>query len=211
MQTSNNGLVLDRRTWVVLSSLLIGMTAISSLLLVLEPGPVAPLPEVTLLSTDQSIDPADRLFNIPRNQDWQAIIVHDSGTDDGSAESVGAAHERLGRDGLGYHFVINNGSGERDGTIEIGFRWQQQISGTYLDGPGADWFNSHAIGICLIGDADTGRFSDSQLRELIWLVRRLQDRFGIPREAVYAQIGSDSHRVSPHFPDAWFRSTLLNH
>jgi hypothetical protein len=194
----------------VLAALVIGMTAVSAVLLVLEPGPMAPLSDITLLSTDRAIPPAQRLFNTPEPLRWQAIIVHDSGTMEGSALTIGAVHERLGKGGLGYHFVINNGTVEPDGTIEIGFRWQRQFIGDYLEGPDADWFNRHAIGICVIGDGDRAGFTDAQMRELLWLVRQLQQRFQIPRHVVYTQIGSESQSVSPHFPDVRFRSQLLN-
>ena len=192
----------------VLAALVIGMTVVSALLLVLEPGPMAPLSDITLLSTDQSVPATQRLFNTPEPLPWQAVIVHDSGTSEGSAVTIGAAHQRMGRGGLGYHFVINNGTVEPDGTIEIGFRWQRQFIGDYLDGPDSDWFNRHAIGICVIGDGDRTGFTAAQTRELLWLVRQLQRRFKIPRHAVYTQIGSDPNRVSPHFPDVWFHSQL---
>lgn len=200
----------DKRTITVLAALILGMTVTSGVLLLLEPGPVAPFPGVTLQSIDTTIAPEDRLFDIPQPLDWQAIIVHDSGTRIGSAKTLSAAHEELGKGGLAHHFVINNGSGEADGMIEIGFRWSSQLIGAYLDGEGADWFNRHGIGICLIGDGDRGGFSDPQLRELIWLVRELQTRFNIPKRAIYTQIGSDPLQPSPRFPDAWFRAQLLN-
>ncbi len=200
----------DKRTITVLVALVLGMTLTSGLLLLLEPGPVAPLTGVTLQSIDTTIAPEDRLFDIPQPLDWQAIIIHDSGTRSGSAQTLSAAHERLGKGGLAHHFVINNGSGEDDGTIEIGFRWKSQFIGAYLDGEGADWFNRHGVGICLIGDGDRGTFTDAQLRELVWLVRELQSRFNIPKQAIYTQIGSEPATSSPRFPDAWFRAQLLN-
>lgn len=200
----------DKRTITVLAALVIGMTLTSGILLILEPGPVAPLTGVTLQSIDTTITPEDRLFDIPQPLDWRAIIIHDSGTRTGSAETLSAAHEQLGKGGLAHHFVINNGSRETDGTIEIGFRWSSQLIGAYLHGERADWYNRHGIGICLIGDGDQDGFSDAQLRELIWLVRELQARFNIPKSEIHTQIGSDPQHPSPRFPDAWFRAQLLN-
>ena len=201
----------DRRTLVVLAALIVGMTLTSGLLLILEPGPVEPLPGVTLQSIDRSDAPEERLFDTPTPLGWQAIVIHDSGSEYGSSESLNRVDEALGKGGLGYHFVVNNGSEERDGLIEVGFRWQRQYIGAYLNGPGSMWFNRHAIGICLIGNGDKQAFTEAQLRELVWLVQRLQKHFGISREAVYLQIGpgGEAGGSGPHFPDAWFRQQLL--
>lgn len=184
------------------------MTLTSALLLVLEPGPVAPPSGVTLLSTDPITQPKDRLFDIPEARDWKAIIIHDSGTLQGSSRTINALDEQLGRGGLGYHFVINNGTGQSDGLIEVGFRWQRQFSGAYLEGEGADWYHRHAIGIDLIGDGDREPFTQAQLRELVWLVQQLQARFHIPRAAVYVEVGA-KQGLARYFPEAWFRQQLL--
>ena len=202
-------MTLDRRKVTVLATLVGSMTLVSAMLLLLEPRPRAPLSGVTLQHIDQrsAIKPEERLFNTAQARAWQAIVIHDSGTLQGSSQTINAVHEKLGWGGLGYHFVINNGSLEPDGLIELGFRWQRQFNGAYFEGQGADWFHQNAIGICLIGDGDRERFSETQLRETLWLVQQLQQRFNIPREQIYIQVGT-TPTAAQRFPHAWFRQQL---
>jgi hypothetical protein len=199
----------DRRTLIVLASLVFGMTSVSALLLALEPGPMAPLSGVSLRSIDDGGSAAaDQLFETPESLAWRAIVVHDSGSAIGSSQSINRVHDGLGRGGLGYHFVINNGSDEVDGLIEVGFRWQKQMIGAYLDGPGADWYHRHAIGVCLIGDADRTGPTEAQKRELVWLVRQLQRRYHVPADRVLIQVGQDGS--SALFPETWLRTQLID-
>lgn len=202
-------MVPDQRTMIVLGSLVAGMTLISSLLLVLEPGPVAPLSEMTLQSIDRGAEPEDRLFDTAEQRGWQAIVIHDSGTLHGSSRTLNEQHEAMGRGGLGYHFVVTNDQGPRGSEIEVGFRWKRQYVGAYVVGEGADWFNRKAIGICLIGDADRQPMADTQMRELVWLVQQLQRQYNIPREAVFVQVGKGEPEQARFFPHLWFRDQLL--
>ena len=192
----------------VLGSLVTAMSLASGVLLLLAPGPVTPFTAVTLQSIDRGPSGGqDRLFELSNPEhDWQTIVIHDSGLQSGSARQLDRLHHQQGRGGLGYHFVINNGQGESDGLIEMGFRWQQQFAGAYVEGPNAEWFNRHGIGICLVGDVDERRPSQAQLRELAWLVRQLQQAYQIPRGAVHVNVGSRPDA----FPEAWFRQQLLD-
>lgn len=200
----------DRRTIMVLGSLALGMTLTSALLLTLEPGRVAPMTGVALTSVDVQAEPQQTLFEVAQPRQWQAIYIHDSLTGSGSAAELSQLHRQAGRAGLGCHMVINNGIGESDGLIEIGFRWQRQLAGEYLEGDhAAQWFNENAIGICLIGDADEKPFTRSQMRELVWLVQQLQSRFNIPAERVYVRVGTEPQGVSRNFPHATFEQQLL--
>jgi hypothetical protein len=209
---SGRNAVPQTRTIVVLGALVLGMALTSGLLLVLEPGPRAPFSAVTLLSIDHGVHASDRLNDIDNPRAWKAIVIHDSGQLTGSARSINDVHERLGRKGLGYHFVINNGTGASDGVTEVGFRWPRQFEGAYVPEPQSslefDW-NANAIGICLVGDADRRAFTEAQLRELVWLVQQLQARFNIPADAVYVEVGSTGDQPSRLFPYAWFRGQLL--
>lgn len=185
------------------------MTAASSVLLVIEPGPSAPFAGVTLQSINRgpAASATDRLFDTAAPaQPWKSIVIHDSGSLTGDARQLDRLHEQVGRGGLGYHFVINNARGEGD--IEAGFRWQHQFAGAYVEGENAAWFNRNAVGICLIGDAEQQRFTRTQLRELVWLVQELQREHQIPREAVFVDVGSFDNPGSAHFPEAWFRQQL---
>ena len=213
----------DRRTLIVLGALVTGMTVTSGLLLILEPGPVAPLTGITLQSVQRGVSREARLFSTEQpSQQWKAIVIHDTGRPAGSARTLDRRHRQQGREGLGYHFVINNGHNSEnrdDGTIEVGYRWQHQNAGHYFaPSPDADWFHNNAIGITLVGDADhqSGRASltRAQLEELVWLVQTLQQRYDIPADQVYAQFGADSSDNAGSagqtaFPRVWFQDQLL--
>jgi len=195
----------------VLAALVTAMTVTSGLLLLLEPGPSVPRAGVALQSVDhqdgQAAEPQQKLFETQAPEVmWNSIVIHDSRTPQGSAETVHHIHQKLGRDGLGYHFVLDNGPGADDGKIEVGFRWSNQASGHFFDTNAVQWPDS--IGICLIGDGDGDGFSESQLEQLVWLVNQLQHRYGIPKSGIYAQIGTST--TGSRFPEAWFRQQLLN-
>lgn len=195
---------------VVLGALVSGMTLASGVLLILEPGPVAPWSGITLQSINRVSTPEQVLFETAGEEaDWQAIVIHDSGTLAGSSRTLNDEHERMGRGGLGYHFVINNGTRQEDGLIEVGFRWDRQFAGDYVTGENADWFHRHAISICLVGDIDRERLTSAQLRELTWLVEQLQQRYNIPRDAVYVNVGSgDETTGETNFPHDWFQQQM---
>ncbi len=209
-------LVAHRRTLIVLGALVVAMTVVSAVLLVLEPRPGSAGSEVIHLTSLDGSEPQTTLFNTtpaPDPRVWKAIVIHHSGTTEGSAATIDRVHERLNLGGLGYHFVIDNGRGGPDGEIEVGFRWKQQRAGAYSAGPSGDWFNRHAIGICLIGDPQKEAPSEAQIRELVWLVRHLQVRLGVPTSRVLVQGGSGSASASGggrFFPEAAFRQQLLN-
>lgn len=194
----------------VLGALVAAMTVTSGLLMLLEPGPSTPTPGVALQSIDRGSDiakPQDKLFDTTALEvRWGSIVIHDSRTPQGSAQTMHHIHKQLGRGGLGYHFVIDNGPNADDGNIEVGFRWSSQAPGEFFDAETASW--PDAIGICLIGDGEADRFTEAQLNQLVWLVQQLQQRYSIPKSSVYAQIGAST--AASQFPDAWFRQQLLN-
>jgi hypothetical protein len=198
---------------IVLASLIGAMTLVSTLLLALEPRPVAPRLGIALNSLEQPGRTEDQLFQtnpaiVPGR--WSAIVIHDSGFVEGTAHTLNRAHEKLGIGGLGYHFVIENDRSGQDGGIVMGFRWRSQLVGAHSAGPDSDRFNRQAIGICLIGDLDRQPPSSAQEHSLVWLVQQLQQRFNIPRERVYVRTGTDpSTQVARFFPDASFRRQLM--
>ncbi len=195
----------------VLGALVAAMTVTSGILLLLEPGPSAPRAGVPLQSIDQGSrdndQPQDKLFDTTAPEvRWTSIVVHDSRTAQGSAQTLHRLHQKLGKGGLGYHFVIDNGPGNDNGKIEVGFRWTSQAPGSFFEADTANW--PDAIGICLIGQGDKDQFTEAQLNQLIWLIQQLQQRYDIPKNNVYAQIGAST--ATSRFPDAWFRQQLLN-
>jgi len=119
-------------------------------------------------------------------RDWRTIVIHHTAAPRGSAGSIHKLHLSNGWDGLGYHFVIGNGTETRDGEIEAGYRWIDQIKGAHARArPGDDnrW-NLHGIGVCVVGDFTRTRPSERQLEALVGLVRALMAEYDIPRSAV---------------------------
>jgi hypothetical protein len=202
----------DRRTLLVLAALIAAMTLAGGVLLVLEPRPATPSGTVLLSSVETSVAPEKALFDtgptINPNR-WSYIVIHQSGFPEGSAATLAKAHEKAGLTGLAYHFVIGNGYGMPDGQIEASFRWSRQLIGAYASGRGADLLNKQGIGICLIGDGNKSAPTDAQLRELVWMVRRLQQQFGIPADRVLVQGPRTTDPSGRMFPNAAFRQQLL--
>jgi hypothetical protein len=183
------------------------MTFSAGLLLALEPSPISPGAGAKLLSTQQTIDPHNVLFDTSPEQAWSGIVIHDSGSLEGSLASIDKVHAKMGLGGAGYHFVVDNGRGGPDGQIEMGYRWKQQMAGQHTTGPHAEWFNRSAIGICFVGNSDQQAPTHKQTQELLWLVRELQEKFNIPASRVYIQTGSGNG--ASLFPAASFRQQLL--
>ena len=116
---------------------------------------------------------------------WQFIVVHHSATPSGSAAEFNRMHIAKGWDELGYHFVIGNGTGSRDGEVEVGSRWETQKHGAHCKVLGHPEYNDVGIGICLVGNFGVTHPSESQMASLARLVRFLMNRYDIPRTRIY--------------------------
>lgn len=102
---------------------------------------------------------------------WQYIVIHHSASLSGNASIFEADHRKRGMsNGLGYHFVIDNGYGGEDGAVEIGPRWLKQLDGGHLKG---DEINKTAIGICLVGDFTKAPPTPKQIASLKALLLHL--------------------------------------
>ena len=82
-------------------------------------------------------------------RDWRHIVIHHTASSRDSIESIHEAHLKRGWEGIGYHFVIGNGNGMKDGEIEPTFRWKTQMHGAHA---GKEEYNQHGIGVCLVGN-----------------------------------------------------------
>lgn len=128
------------------------------------------------------IAPGQAGWNVPISRQWKHIVVHHSASPTGNAASFDRTHRDKGWDGLGYHFVIGNGSSSGDGQVEVGYRWAQQMQGAHA---GNYEFNQHGIGICLVGDFEKhGPPSAAQMNSLRSLVAFLQARCSIPTNEI---------------------------
>ncbi|MGE5280643.1 MAG: N-acetylmuramoyl-L-alanine amidase [Deltaproteobacteria bacterium] len=110
---------------------------------------------------------------------WRYIVIHHSVTDNGDATSLDVIHRRRGFDrGLGYHFVIDNGTTTRvDGQIEASPRWIKQMDGAHCNAGG---MNQCGIGICLVGDFTHHEPTRAQMDSLVLLVNTLRKHYHIP-------------------------------
>jgi hypothetical protein len=129
--------------------------------------------------------------NLENRDRWKGIVIHHSAVPFGSAAHEEKYHKSKGWDGLGYHFVINNGVrkdgyGEPDGLVEVGYRWNGQKVGSHCreNGDKSNYWNKYTIGICLIGNFETRGPTKRQMASLVKLVRFLQDRYNIPTSQI---------------------------
>ena len=133
---------------------------------------------------------------------WSYIIVHHSATTFGNAKLLDRAHRKRGfSNGLGYHFVIDNGTnGRKDGQIEIGRRWTRQQDGAHCN---SDGMNHRGIGICMVGNFSTQQISEAQLRSLAALIDQLRRFYGIPLHRILrhgAVTGANTECPGTRFP-----------
>jgi hypothetical protein len=120
---------------------------------------------------------------------WAYIVLHHSAGRRGSAAAIDRDHRSRGwPNGLGYHFVIGNGTGSGNGEIEPGPRWRRQLDGAHCRAGG---MNQRGIGICFVGDFEEDRPTAAQIGSAVALVRHLAARFAVPPERI---IG---HREAP--------------
>ncbi|MHC5021078.1 MAG: peptidoglycan recognition protein family protein [Planctomycetota bacterium] len=141
---------------------------------------------------------------LPLQREWRHIVLHHSATEIGGADRFDRHHRVVNKweNGLGYHFVIGNGSDTPDGAIEVGARWTRQIQGAHA---GVREFNEHGIGICLVGDFRHREPSAKQLAALRALVAELQHRCGITDARI---VGHGEIREGTECPGAHFTPAM---
>lgn len=146
------------------------------------------------------------------NPRWTHIVIHHSATREGNARTIGNSQRRQRgfTNGLGYHFMIDNGtSARRDGQIEVGPRWARQQTGAHCN---ANGMNEHGIGICLVGDFTNRSPSTAQMEALVSLVRSLSAYYHIPPNRIIRHRdvpGKDTECPGDRFPWAQFKNALL--
>jgi hypothetical protein len=199
---------------VVWSVLALAMSGLIGLLMVLDGGSTgshAPGVSLSPLLSVENTRGVDAIFNTssPIEQGrWDSIVIVHSGSPAGTPASIGAKHESIGYDGLGFHFLIGNGTGMGDGEIHLGRRWLSQSSGAALSGIDTKR-SERMIEICLIGDGDRGPFTTEQVRYLAMVVDALLQKTGISPDRVYLHDELAS-TTSPgrYFPRSSFRELL---
>ncbi|MBL4591360.1 MAG: N-acetylmuramoyl-L-alanine amidase [Phycisphaerales bacterium] len=142
---------------------------------------------------------------------WNSIVIVHSGSSKGTPASIESTHRAAGYDGLGFHFLIGNGTGMGDGNIHVGQRWLDQRDGADLAGTAAEVPSSGMIEICLVGDGNRKSFSDEQLHRLAQLVAALSEKFSISSERILLH-KDIAGTTSPgqYFPRTAFEQRLVS-
>ena len=141
---------------------------------------------------------------------WNAIVIHHTATKTGSTSIIDKIHRNRGFDGLGYDFIINNGKGNPDGLVEVGYRWQQQMTGAHCRSRtrSDNYWNRCSIGISLVGNFEEIYPTDRQYESLAELITFLKSRHCISDSSIYAhkQVpGCKTKCPGKHF--SWHRLT----
>ncbi len=140
--------------------------------------------------------PAEWIVAAQIERKWSAIIIHHSGTPNGNAAIFDRWHrEGYHWDGVGYDFVIGNGTDSRDGQVEVTFRWRQQRTGAHCKTP-ENWANEEGVGICLVGNFNYTSPTASQMQSLAKLVRFLRRRYDISEVRIYGHKDTPGARVT---------------
>ncbi|TWT46169.1 N-acetylmuramoyl-L-alanine amidase [Phycisphaerae bacterium RAS1] len=171
--------------------------------------PIAPTPRPEVRPPDEGPLGISREELIPRNLrrgQWQCIVVHHADSAVATPQSMHDYHLRVKKweNGLGYHLVIGNGVNYPDGKIYVGPRWKRQIQGAHCASSAGryfgvqregGYFNERGIGICLIGDFQTGRPTAKQLRVLTALIEFLCAELRINQRDIYGH-GEVTHKTA---------------
>lgn len=144
---------------------------------------------------------------------WTAIVIHHSGTGNGNAAIFDKWHREGNHwEGVGYDFVIGNGTNSGDGEVEVTYRWREQVTGAHCGGTAGNWANRDAIGICLVGNFNQTLPTSRQMQSLARLIRFLQSRYGIPKSRIYGHNTTPGASITDcpgkRFPMAWLKLML---
>jgi N-acetylmuramoyl-L-alanine amidase len=142
---------------------------------------------------------------------WKYILIHHTATDVGKAYLINRAHlDRGFWNGLGYHFLIDNGTlGKGDGQIEVAPRWIKQQSGAHCNTAG---MNEKGIGIALVGNFNEELPTANQLQSLTYLLKTLTQYYHIPVTNIIGHrdaLGSATECPGKRFPMANVRQCLI--
>ncbi len=136
--------------------------------------------QILLIPKALEIRPIIPVYNV---RPWTYIVIHHTATEEGDAFTIDQMHHRRGfENGLGYHFLIDNGTeGKEEGQIEVGPRWIKQMDGAHANAAG---MNEHGIGISMVGNFSERYVSERQLNSLVFLTSVLRKYYGIPLDHV---------------------------
>ncbi len=171
--------------------------------------PVLPRPATPKLPTELAV-PSGWIPPGGIDDRWECIVIHHSATTSGDAARFDRAHKKRGWDGLGYDFVIGNGTDSGNGEVEVGFRWTQQRTGAHCKTAG-NYHNEHGIGICLVGNFEQARPTMAQMESLARLVDFLTERCRIGPGRIFTHGGITHKTLCPGRQFELNKLNLLRH
>lgn len=187
----------SRRNVIVFVSLVGALTVTSVLLLLLAPRPLASDLAIGVEEIDRVFDTSAE-FQPGR---WKYIYIHHSGSDTPTEGDAVTAS--------GDHFVIGGpaATGGAGGGVQIGPRWQQQLTGEVTDVR----LPADCVAICVVGDFDQAAPSARQVEQLEALVKAIQRRCGIAEaDVLYQKLQAGSPAgIGRFFPVNALRQRVL--
>ena len=175
-ETSGKIMAGHNRTVAVLFALLGAMTAGALVLMALDN--YAPGAGAYSLSSYLRLDPVEQVVKNTLHASpaqWAGIEVVYSQTPGGNAEELPLLVSLAGGRSLGFHFLVCNGNGGKDGHIQTSPQWHQQTPSQ----------QEGMIRICVIGESRT-QLTNSQVQRTNDLVESLSRTFNIgPRQIRY--------------------------
>lgn len=148
------------------------------------PAEIQPLPSVVVPPVENPWKPSVAA------RTWKYIVIHHTASEGGSVASIHAEHlqrkDATGKHwkGIGYHFLVGNGTGMSDGEIEPTFRWKQQMQGAHAGAKNHPEYNEQGIGVCLVGNFDKQKPSAAQVAAIKKLVGVLKREYRIKSSQV---------------------------
>ena len=145
---------------------------------------------------------------------WKYIVIHHSAGSYGNIEHLQKVHRQRQYkdplDAIAYHYIIGNGNGLGDGVVASDRRKQYNIWGVHVSNANADK-NFRGLGICIIGNIDTGHMTEKQFEALLQLTQELMDEYGVEKEHIlfHGHIpGEQSACPGKNFPKERFLAAI---
>lgn len=108
------------------------------------------------------------------SKQWQRVVLHGTGSNQGTSRLLQRYHTDVQGvpEGMAWHFIIGNGHGTHDGSIEATDGWKRGIPAASGRDPGTRYTS---ISVCLAGDFQAYGPTEAQLEAL----NELMDYLGI--------------------------------
>ena len=184
------------RTVKTLTALFVSMTFGALVLMMMETPPISATAQPLAVLSPPPAGAAEVVYDtaaaISRGK-WTYVVVHSAA--DRSSPVAQGCHFIVDRDDSGAWRVIATDN------------WRKQRDGQHITG---HW-QSHSVGVCIIGDFSTQEPDKGQFDCAVELVNALQEVCRIPADKVYLMSDLDARSTSPglFFPAARFSARLL--